>query len=140
MNIALFFACHPRLARLFRRKFASEISCRCDLAFVIRFDGGVPKFSLGPPGHELACYVPDGVSWRQVNYGQGEGQVDIDGREWGFYLAYPDEVQIVLHDGEMKIDTAVAFVRDVASTLAGSNDGFEVHIRGYSRLVPANAI
>jgi hypothetical protein len=39
----------------------------------------------GPPGRELAAYIPDDIVWRQLNYGQGEGQAGIDGREWGFY-------------------------------------------------------
>src|SRR4051812_42363308 len=58
----------------------------CEMAFRIRFHTGErPVFEFGPRGAELGCYIPAGTSWVQRNYGQGEGQVEINGREWGFY-------------------------------------------------------
>jgi hypothetical protein len=107
------------------------------MRFLIRFEGGrLPEYKLGPAGRELACYIPESVEWRQVNYGQSEGQVDVGGREWGFYLVNPmmGELTVVLHSGEIEPSDALAFVRGVAAKVAGRHVGFRITLKGDTRL------
>lgn len=83
---------------------------------------------LGSPGRELECYLPSGVEWRQINYGQGEGQVVVGGREWGFYMA-DGGLAVVLHAGEVEAADGLAFAVRVAEKVAGGL-GFKVMLRG----------
>lgn len=64
----------------------------------------------GPYGRELACYIPDELTWKQLNYGQCEGQVEIDGNEWGLYWTAPDVFAVQLHTGEIDLERALRFV------------------------------
>jgi len=105
------------------------------MAFLIRFPDGPPEVVPGPPDRELAPYVPAGTPWRQVNYGQGEGQVEIDGREWGFYWFRPAELSVVLHAGEVGFEGAVGLVRRVAEQVAGPRGRFELLVAGESHRV-----
>ena len=94
-------------------------------------EGSLPEQTLGPRGRELEHFIPKGVTWRQLNYGQGEGQVEIDGCEWGFYFA--DElgtVRVALHEGNVDAAAALAFVRGVAEKLYGRDRGFSVRVVG----------
>ncbi len=96
------------------------------MRFLIRSRGGsLPDRSLGPTGRELACYLPPEVKWRQVNYGQGEGQVEVDGREWGFYQDGTGALAVELHFGRMSAADGLAFVRRVAEVVAG---GMEIEV------------
>lgn len=128
-----FFARHPRLATLVWRVIGPEVIV-CYMHLSIQFDRS-PHVQLGPEGRELACYVPDGIQWRQLNYGQGEGQVDIDGREWGFYWDGPTEMAVLLHDKAVDLEAAVDFVRRVAKKVAGRPDGFKTSIKADTRLL-----
>lgn len=109
------------------------ITIRSQMAFVIKFgNGGSPEVKLGPQGSELSCYVPAGVSWKQINYGQSEGQVEIGGREWGFYWQGPGDFAVILHDGEIDAAEALKFVRAVAEKLSGDQIGFQILLVGDS--------
>ena len=116
------------------------------MAFRIRFpDGRHPEFNLGPPGGELGCYVPEGIAWTQRNYGQGEGQVEIDGRVWGFYWNAPGTLDVILHRSEIDLDQALAFVRAVAERLAGESNTYELFVAGqqfdaYVKLPPRPSV
>ena len=82
------------------------------MRFLIRPIGGsLPDISLGPQGRELGCYLPADIEWRQLNYGQGEGQVTVAGREWGVYQAAGGGLAVVLHFGELPVEDGIAFVR-----------------------------
>jgi hypothetical protein len=59
------------------------------------------------------------VAWRQINYGQGEGQVDVAGREWGIYQAEGGGLVLVLHSGELAAEQGLEFARRVADVVAG---------------------
>jgi hypothetical protein len=103
--------------------------------FAIRFQNRkVPEFKLGRVNSELSCYVPDGVPWRQINYGQGEGLVEVDGREWSFYFgAEKGELCVYLESGGLLLSDAVQFVNAVANKISGGAS-YEVYLRAY---VPA---
>jgi hypothetical protein len=101
------------------------------MAFRIRFpDGRYPEFDLGPPRAELGCYVPEGLTWAQRNYGQGEGQVEVTGHVWGFYWNAPGTLDVILHQSEIEVDQALAFVRAVAERVAGKDKPYELVMAG----------
>lgn len=109
------------------------ITIRSQMAFVIKFDSGKSlDIRLGPQGSELSCYVPSGVSWKQINYGQSEGQVEIEGREWGFYWQGPREFAVILHDGEIDAAKALTFVRAIAEKLSNGQISFKIVLAGDS--------
>jgi len=70
------------------------------------------------------------MEWRQLNYGQGEGQVLIDGCEWGFYWFGVDaEFVIMLHDGEISLTKAVEFVQSVAQLVVSPGVAIEIKLK-----------
>ena len=118
---------------LLRRFWGSPIRVQSAMAFLIRFtDGACANLPIGPRGSELLCYIPPGTHWRQINYGQGEGQVEIDGREWGFYWHTASELAVVLHSGEIDPERALAFAREVGTHVTGGPDRFTLLLVGDS--------
>jgi hypothetical protein len=100
------------------------------MRFLIRtFSGSLPDLPLGPRGRELGCYLPADIEWRQVNYGQGEGQVEVAGREWGFYQDGTGALAVVLHVGQLDSAEGLAFIRRVAEVVAGGTE-VEVLLQG----------
>jgi hypothetical protein len=101
------------------------------LKFAIqKVDRDFATVPLGPSGQELAGFIPAGRTWRQLNYGQGEGQVEVDGCEWGFYYAGPGILMIVLHRGEVEMSKAVEFVSGVAARITDGPQSFRIIIQG----------
>ena len=88
----------------------------------------VPDLQYGSTGVELECFIPDGYEWLQINYGQGEGQVLINGCEWGFYYSNHDSITVVLHEGDISEDEAYEFAKDVCNHIFGSKSA-DVEIR-----------
>lgn len=88
--------------------------------------GLFPNLRYGPSGEELRCLIPDGIVWQQLNYGQGEGQVSINGSEWGFYFPAEDSMLIVFHKGHMEFSTAISFIKSVHKKLS---DTYNVDLR-----------
>jgi hypothetical protein len=116
-----------------RYRWNRAITIRSQMAFVVKFDTSEPlRIRLGPQGSELSCYVPSGVPWKQINYGQSEGQVEIDGREWGFYWQGPREFAVILHDGEIDVSEALQFVRAVAEKVSSGQVSFKILLAGDS--------
>jgi|CXWL01.1.fsa_nt_gi hypothetical protein len=96
-------------------------------------NGEIPALKYGPSNparRELECFVPDFCDWRQLNYGQGEGQVEIEGREWGFYYGSGGEISVYLHSGQMDPQAAFAFVRDVANKIVRGKVAFRIVLIG----------
>ena len=59
---------------------------------------------------DLAKAIPIGFQGKPINYGQGEGQVEIDGTVWGFYLNSDGSYYMVFEEGVVgwvKIDALV---------------------------------
>jgi hypothetical protein len=100
------------------------------MRFVIRsLKQPFPFPALGPRGSELIGYVPPGVKWKQMNYGQGEGQLEIGGCEWGFYQKSKHELVVALHVGEFAASAAFDLVNNIGNMLHGS-EPFEIVIQG----------
>jgi hypothetical protein len=57
-----------------------------------------------------------------LNYGQGEGQVEIEGCEWGFYFDSNQSIGVYLHSGEIELSKVVEFVEKVKGRIFGDND------------------
>jgi hypothetical protein len=102
----------------------------------MRFDlrevsGYFPELEYGDQGNELSCFIPDKISWKQVNYGQGEGQARIESCEWGFYYGDDDSLSIVLHSGSILLDEALIFVNKVCHKVFGDrSSGVVVSLTG----------
>src|SRR4051812_46333282 len=100
------------------------------MRFVIRpVDGPFRYPNLGVRGRELSGYIPPGVEWRQINYGQGEGQIEIAGCEWGFYQTGCHGLAVALHIGEVPATEALDFTRRIAEMLC-DGEPFEIVLQG----------
>lgn len=100
------------------------------MRFVIKVQGDkFPYPKLGPRGAELVGYVPPGIAWQQLNYGQGEGQVEIAGCEWGFYHSGDGELSVHLHAGRCSAKDAFELVCRIADLVCGVMP-FEVLVEG----------
>lgn len=101
------------------------------MKYIVRVAGeSFPQLEYGPSGSELSCFIPTGTTWKQLNYGQGEGQVEISGCEWGFY--YTDEsnaLAIYLHVGECPAHEAFDLVRRIAEKTCHGKP-FEIVCKG----------
>ncbi len=96
------------------------MSVRSNIEFELLVeDGERIDIVFGPPGKELACFVPDGMEWKQINYGQGEGQININGNEWGIYYSVNGGISIILHDGEVDYSEALALVEKIKNKVFG---------------------
>lgn len=92
--------------------------------------GDLPDLVYGEEGRELSCFIPDNIDWRQVNYGQGEGQVLIDGAEWGFYYGDQNTISIMLHKGEVEVQSAFHFVLKTSKKVFGENANIKITLVG----------
>jgi len=79
----------------------------------------VPELCYGCVGEELKCFIPDDCQWKQISYGQGEGQVLIDNCVWGFYYTDNESISVVLHKGIINLDTACDFINKVKLKVYG---------------------
>jgi hypothetical protein len=70
-----------------------------------------------PRDPELSLFFPRGSDCEQLNSGQGEGQVMIDGVEWGFYYNESGSLDVVLHGGGLSKEEAERVVRSVCEQL-----------------------
>jgi hypothetical protein len=85
--------------------------------------GYLPELQYGCTGYELSCFIPDSYEWKQINYGQGEGQVLIDFCEWGFYYTDNDSLIVVLHEGVILLNEAVKFIELVVKKVFTEKSG-----------------
>ena len=99
------------------------------MRFVIRVAESFPYPELGPRGCELAGCIPAGIPWKQLNYGQGEGQVEIYDCEWGLYQTGYGELAVALHTGDCPATIAFDLVRRIAELTCGDRP-FEIVLRG----------
>ncbi len=91
----------------------------------------VPDLEYGGTDSELSCFVPDFYEWKQINYGQGEGQVLISGCEWGFYYTDNDSLSVVLHDGSVPINEATRFIELVVKKVfAEKSENVDIYLVG----------
>ena len=84
------------------------------MIFRLREENGfLPDLVYGDRGRELRCFIPIEYSWKQLNYGQGEGQVLINGSEWGFYYSSYETIDVILHDQATSQKEALQFAHRV---------------------------
>lgn len=67
---------------------------------------------------KLSVFFPPGSDCKELNYGQGEGQVLIDGHEWGFYYGDQGHLLAVLHDGDLSVEEASLVVSRLSANLS----------------------
>jgi hypothetical protein len=99
----------------------------------VRFDlknknGLETELKYGDRGRELSCFMPDDSQWEQINYGQGEGQLLVNGCEWGFYYTDDNSISVVLHKGSLSRSEAEAFVDAVKLKIYGA-DSVNVEVK-----------
>jgi hypothetical protein len=56
---------------------------------ITAIDEPFPQLEYGQNPRHLECFIPAGVEWHQLNFGQGEGQVEIEGCEWDSIVGDP---------------------------------------------------
>lgn len=81
-------------------------------------DGDFPELGYPPSPNQLSIFFPVDYSCKQINYGQGEGQVLIEDCEWGFYYNDEGNLSVVLHDGELTELEAIAVIKAVCQKLS----------------------
>jgi hypothetical protein len=74
--------------------------------------------------------MPVGTHWTQIGYGQGEGQVEVDGCEWGIYWNRQDEMSMTLHRGRVEAESALAFVREVVRRITLETVAYKIFFLG----------
>lgn len=92
--------------------------------------GYIPDLVYGEAGKELTCFVPDHLTWSQVNYDNGEGDVLIDGHIWRFFFAQ-EGIGIKLMDGIVTFKEAEIFLTAVKEKIWGTqNQQVQMFIAG----------
>ena len=72
---------------------------------------------------QLSCFFPDDSVCEQLEYGQGEGQILIDGIEWGFYYNSRGNLDVVLHENRITEKHAKKIVTGICSVLERKQGG-----------------
>lgn len=83
---------------------------------VVCVSGSWPEIDR-PRDPALSLFFPPGAVCKQLNSGQGEGQVMIDGAEWGFYYNESGNLDVVLHGGGLSTEEAERVVRSICRQL-----------------------
>lgn len=83
-------------------------------------EGLFPELDYPASPNELSLFFPAGHSCEQINYGQGEGQVLIDGMEWCFYYNDNGDLSVVLHEAGLSNAKATAVVEAICERLSTS--------------------
>lgn len=82
--------------------------------------GYLPDLNYGESGRELACFVPEDFEWQQVQFENGEGEVEIRGHVWRFYFTQ-EGIGIKLMDGIVTFKEADLFLQAVKERIWGSH-------------------
>jgi len=75
---------------------------------------------------DLLKAVPEGSTGKPLNYGQGEGQVEIDETVWGFYINENDEYLMQFEEGKLDWRSLNNLVELLVARI---NDSFGVDIK-----------
>jgi hypothetical protein len=67
---------------------------------------------------DLAKAIPLGKSGQPLNYGQGEGQVEIDGTVWGFYVDGEQSYQMAFEEGVVEWAKIQELVSEIVKALS----------------------
>ena len=74
---------------------------------------------------DLLKVIPDGSKGRALNFGQGEGQVEIDGTQWGFYIDQTGLYHMAFECGNLDWRTLNNLVEGIISAI---NKSFDVNV------------
>lgn len=66
---------------------------------------------------DLAKAIPFGLSGKPLNYGQGEGQVEIEGTVWGFYIMPKNGYYMAFEEGVVDWEKIEKLVHAIADAL-----------------------
>lgn len=62
---------------------------------------------------DLALFIPDHLDGKVLNYGQGEGQIEIEGTVWGLYVNNENFYYFTLEEGFISWDKFTALVDSI---------------------------
>lgn len=62
---------------------------------------------------DLNLLIPDGVNGAAINYGQGEGQFEINGSVWGIYADRDGLYNLVFEEGELDFNEFISTAQSV---------------------------
>ncbi|MCP3101814.1 hypothetical protein LZ198_23335 [Myxococcus sp. K15C18031901] len=88
------------------------------IEIVYEVTGDLASLDLGEWPTPLSVFFPEGSRCEQLNYGQGEGQVDIDGEEWGFYWSPHGSLRVVRHEGLRSVEQTQEVMTRIRARLA----------------------
>ena len=67
---------------------------------------------------DLAKAIPTGMPGQPLNYGQGEGQVEIDGTVWGFYIDEEQKYHMAFEEGVVEWVKIQDLVSEIVEALS----------------------
>ncbi len=80
---------------------------------------------------DLSRVLPSAVASEVLNYGQGEGQIQIDGTVWGLYVNGPDSYRLCFEEGQCSIPAFQRFVSMfIEKITAEFGAGIQFNIQG----------
>ena len=80
---------------------------------------------------DLDALLPDGYSGKALNYGQGEGQIEISGSVWGFYVNLDSCYVLQYEEGDILVSSFVEILSALEARIKDVyGDGIQVKIQG----------
>ena len=79
---------------------------------------------------ELARLIPKRLGGKVLNYGQGEGQLQIDAGVWGFYVGDSGLYYLAFEEGTYEHATFLTLVRELTSHIEGEFEGDRIRVIG----------
>jgi len=69
---------------------------------------------------DLSRVIPDNLPGKPLNYGQGEGQVEINGTIWGFYVHEKSMYYMAFEEGKLDWHSLNTLVESIVSKIDDS--------------------
>ena len=66
---------------------------------------------------DLALFIPDHLNGKVLNYGQGEGQVEIEGTVWGLYVNTDNNYYFTFEEGFISWERFTSLVDEILAKL-----------------------
>lgn len=80
---------------------------------------------------DLALFLPDHLEGRVLNYGQGEGQIEIEGTVWGLYVNSDNNYYFTFEEGFINWERFTYLVESILVTVNQEFDGrFSLAVEG----------
>ena len=68
--------------------------------------------------NDLGRLIPKTLKGKVINYGQGEGQIEIENTVWGFYVNKNEEYQLVYEKGLESLGTINNYVNEITNHIS----------------------